>query len=204
MTVELEIYSDFNCTWCYFDKPAVTRLKNAYKIHITWRAFPLHPDLPAGGMPILELFGNNQSLMTDKMTLLENKAAELGLPLAKRTAISDSRLSHELAKWAETLGRTDDYREAVYSAYFAQGADIADPSVLLDIAERAGLPRDKAGTILEKRKFSQAVDGDWEKSENLGIMVAPTYIPNRDRLTGSQSYESLEALMASNGIEKRG
>ena len=35
-------------------------------------------------------------------------------------------------------------------------------------------------------------------------MVAPTYILNWDRLTGSQSYEALEALMVSNGIEKRG
>ena len=43
---ELEIYSDFNCTWCYFDKDSIKRLKNEYEINVVWRAFPLHPDIP--------------------------------------------------------------------------------------------------------------------------------------------------------------
>ncbi len=43
---ELEIYSDFNCTWCYFDKPSIKKLKLEYDVEILYRAFPLHPDIP--------------------------------------------------------------------------------------------------------------------------------------------------------------
>ena len=44
---------------------------------------------------------------------------------------------------------------------------------------------------------------DWEKSEELEIMVAPTYIMNGTKLMGSQSYEKLEELMLTNNISKK-
>ena len=110
---ELEIYSDFNCTWCYFDKPSIKKLEKQYTIQIRWRVFPLHPDIPDDGVPIEELFGHNLPLMTDKMHRPESIASSLGLPLAKRTKISNSRLSQELAKWSETKGKLSECQDAI-------------------------------------------------------------------------------------------
>ncbi|HCY86682.1 MAG TPA: hypothetical protein DHV36_16235 [Desulfobacteraceae bacterium] len=203
MRPELEIYSDFNCTWCYFDKPVIADLVKQYEIEIRWRAFPLHPDIPEGGMPIIELFGYNEPLMAEKMGVLEGKAAALGLPLAKRTMISDSRPAQELGKWAETLGHCDAFREAVYTAYFGKGLDIADLTVLADIAQEAGLPGDDAVKVIDAQTFGEEVEADWEKSEKLAVMVAPTYIMNGQRLAGSQSFEALEQMMIRNGAPRR-
>ncbi len=191
-----------NCTWCYFDKGSIKRLRHEYDIDIVWRAFPLHPDIPEEGLLIEELFGYNVSLMTEKMQLLEQKASSLRLPLAKRTSISDSRLAQELAKFADSKGRLDEYHDAINEAYFSNGLNIADPSVLLDVADGSQLSREEAQFVLEKRSFSQAVDKDWEKSEKLEIMVAPTYILNQERLVGSQPYEKLEELLKKNGAKK--
>ncbi len=200
---ELEIYSDYNCTWCYFDRPTVKRLEKEYDVKTCYRAFPLHPDIPKQGMPIEELFGHNIPLMTDKMQALEKMAASLGLPLAKRTTISDTRLSQELAKWAETRGKLKEYQDAVYTAYFSGGLDISDRSVLTEITEAGGLSKLEALEIIEIKAFGSAVDKDWDRSEKLGIMVAPTYIMNGARLTGSQPYEKLEQLIVANNIPKR-
>lgn len=200
---ELEIYSDFNCTWCYFDKLSIKRLEREYDVKIRYRAFPLHPDIPKKGMPIQELFGHDFPLMTDKMHQLEKIAVSLGLPFAKRSTISDSRLSQELAKWAETKGRLREYQDAIYKAYFSDGLNIADKSTLSQIAETCGLSKMEALEIMETGAFSKAVDMDWDKSEELGIMVAPTYIMNGTKLMGSQSYEKLEKLMVANKIPKK-
>lgn len=200
---ELEIYSDFNCTWCYFDKPLIKKLKREYNIKIRYRAFPLHPDIPDGGMPIEELFGSNFPLMNDKMQKLELIAASLRLPLAKRSTISDSRLSQELAKWAETEGKLEEYQDAIYAAYFSRGQNIADKTILSEIAGACGLSKAEAIEIMETGAFSEAVDADWEKSEELGIMVAPTYIMNGTKMMGSQTYEKLEELMAINNVPKK-
>ncbi len=200
---ELEIYSAFNCTWCYFDKPSVKKLEQKYEINIRYRAFPLHIDVPEGGLPIKELFCNNLMLMADKMTTLEKKAESLGLPLAKRSTISDSRRSQELAKWAESKGKEKTFQDAVFKAYFADGLNIADPEILTEIAGSCGLPKKEALKIIETGAYSNAVDDDWETSEEEGIMVAPTYIINGTRLLGSQSYDTLEALMTENSIPRK-
>lgn len=200
---ELEIYSDFICTWCYFDKPSIKKLKREYDVVTRHRAFPLHPDIPEGGMPIEELFGSNLPVMNDKMQKLGQIAASLGLPLARRATISNSRLSQELAKWAEARGKLEECQDAIFEAYFSKGQNIADKAILSEIAERCGLSKIEALEIFETGAFSEAVDMDWNQSEALGIMVAPTYIMNGTKLMGSQTYEKLEALMVTNNIPKR-
>lgn len=44
---------------------------------------------------------------------------------------------------------------------------------------------------------------DWDRSEKMGIMVAPTYMMNGTKLMGSQPYEKLEELMIANNISKK-
>jgi predicted DsbA family dithiol-disulfide isomerase len=173
-TGTLEIFSDLNCAWCYFDHGAIKRLSGAYDIEIVWRAFPLHRDIPMAGLLIEELFGDNQSLMMKKMQQLKQKATSLGLPFANRTTIADSRLAQELFKWSDTQGKAEKFHDSIFEAYFAKGLNIADRSVLLDTTESAGLSREEARSVLEQSLFSQAVADDWKISEERDIMVAPT------------------------------
>ncbi|WP_419660616.1 DsbA-like protein [Desulfosarcina variabilis str. Montpellier] len=194
----MEIFSDFNCAWCYFDHDTVNRLTAAYDIEIVWRAFPLHRDIPRQGLSIEELFDNNQALMTKKLQLLEQKAASLGLAFANRTTISDTRQAQELFKWADTQGKGEAFHDAIFKAYFAEGLNVAQQSVLLDVTEIAGLSREKARSVLEQRSFSQAVDDDWKMSEEREIIIAPTYIINQKRLAGSQPYHRLASLVERN------
>jgi len=55
--------------------------------------------------------------------LLQIAAAE-GVPMIERTRTCNSRLAQELGKWAESLGRGDEFRRAVYRAYFELGSNI--------------------------------------------------------------------------------
>lgn len=192
---ELEIFSDLNCIWCYFDTVAIEKIRNAYDIKIIWRAFSLHPDIPDQGLQIATLFENDFPLMNDKMQQLEKAAEALGLPLAKRLTISNSILALELAKWAETKGALETYQHAIHKAYFADGQDIADRSVLMNVVETCGLPQKEALSVIEERAFSPAVSADCKRAEALNILVAPTYILNGDRLVGSQTFEKLEAFL---------
>lgn len=200
---ELEIFSDLNCIWCYFDSVTIEKIRNAYDIKIIWRAFALHPDIPDEGLQIADLFENDFPLMNDKMQQLEKVANTLGLPLAKRVTISNSGLAQELAKWAETKGALEAYHQAIHKAYFADGLNIADRSVLMDVVKSCKLSRNEALSVIEKRSFSQAVSEDWEKAEKLKILVAPTYILNSDRLVGSQTFEKLEAFLKKHQIKER-
>ena len=105
--------------------------------------FPLHPDTPAEGTPLEELFrGRNVDLRSAHARLRALMDAE-GLPYGPRTHTYNSRLAQEVAKWAETKPGGDAIHDALFRAYFAGGRNISDAAVLVDVADRWGFPPTK-------------------------------------------------------------
>ena len=52
----------------------------------------------------------------------------------------NSRLAQELGKWADTVPGGEAIHDALYRAYFVDGRNLADPEVLVQVAEGVGLP----------------------------------------------------------------
>ncbi len=174
-----------------------------YQIHIRWRAFPLHPETPAEGRLISDLFANQPFNIDQMMAALKQKADALGLPFGDRKKTYNSRLAQELGLWAETKNRGDQYHMAAFHAYFADGLNLAQVPVLLDLASQAGLSREEANTVLLDRTYKAAVDADWALSREMMINAVPTFVINQDRLVGDQSFEVLEKMIVTNGAKKK-
>ena len=77
----------------------------------------------------------------------EQAAQEAGLPFGYRTMTYNSRWAHELSKWADSQGKGDALRRAVYRAYFVDGQNIGRRRVLVELAEAAGLAADEARRV---------------------------------------------------------
>ena len=162
---------------------------------IEWVHFPLHPDTPAEGRALADLFaGRNVDLAAMYAQMKARMTAE-GLPYGERTMTYNSRLAQELGKWADTQPGGEAIHDALFRAYFVDARDISQPAVLLDIAERVGLPVDGAREVLERRTFKDAVDADWELSRRYGITGVPTFVAGRYGVVGAQPYEALEELV---------
>ncbi len=117
-----------------------------------------------------------------------------GLPYGNRTRTFNSRLAQELGKFGDQKG-VPQIHDALYRAYFVDGANIGDLDVLLEVAERVGMPRDEAKTVLSERKMQSAVDADWARSRALGVTGVPTFVIGRKAVVGAQPYEVLEQLV---------
>ena len=126
---------------------------------------------------------------------LRQVAEGLGLPFGERRRTYNSRLAQELGLWAEAEGRGDAFHHAAFKAYFAEGKNLAEPSVLMELAQAAGLSRDGAGKVIRERTFSAAVDRDWAASRRMGITAVPTFVMGERRLVGAQPYEKLAELV---------
>ena len=167
---------------------------------ITWTAFPLHPKTPEEGLTLEDLFAG-QNMDIPQMIAQPQKAADgLALPFGNRRDTYNSRKAQELGKWAETLERGDQFHHAAFSAYFADSKNIADLKVLADIADTAGLPGNEVADIIETGRFSQAVDEDWQRSEDLGIRVVPTFHSSGHKMEGAKPYQALFDFVKSLGF----
>jgi len=174
------------------------RLAKEYGAQLRWSVFPLHPETPAEGRELSDLFAGREALIRDMQARLLQIAAIEGLPLSERTRTYNSRLAQELGKWAEEQGRGDQFRQAVYRAYFVEGVNIALVDELVLIGVAAGLPPDEALAVLTERSFAAAVDADWQRAMYLRITAVPTHLCGERRLTGFAAYDDFVRLIGEN------
>lgn len=134
---------------------------------------------------------------------LQTTAKELGLPFTTRTRTYNSRLAQELGLWAAAQGRGEPFHLATFKAYFADGLNLAQPAVLLDIVRNIGLPEVEAAEVLTGRTYRQQVDRDWQESRLKGITAVPTLVLGQHQLVGAQSYEEMVKLISRYGAVPR-
>jgi predicted DsbA family dithiol-disulfide isomerase len=164
-------------------------------VKVEWVHFPLHPETPAEGRSLEDLFrGRNVDRKAMHAQMKARRDAE-GLPYGDRTMTYNSRLSQELGKWADTQPGGEAFHDAMFRAYFVEARDISQPEVLLDIVKHVGLPVDGAREVLEKRTFKDAVDADWKLSRDYGVTGVPTFVVGRYGVVGAQPYETLVELV---------
>ena len=179
----------------------IEKLRTEHNVKIEWVHFPLHPDTPAEGRSLADLFaGRNVDRKAMHAQMKARMDAE-GLPYGERTMTYNSRLSQELGKWADTQPGGEAIHDALFRAYFVDARDISQPAVLLEIVKQVGLPVKAARDVLEKRTFKAAVDADWKLSRDYGITGVPTFVAGRHGVVGAQPYEALVQLVRKVGPE---
>lgn len=126
---------------------------------------------------------------------LSQAADDLGLAVTERTRVYNSRRATELGKWAEARGRGDAFHDAIFRAYFAEGLNISDVTVLRETCSQLDLDPDEAERVLAQREYGASVDDDWDYSRKLGVTAVPTFLAAGRTVVGAQPYEVLERLV---------
>jgi len=174
------------------------RLQRDYGVELRWTYFPLHPEIPEEGIELRDLFRGRDFDIEAMQQRLMVVSEELGLPVARRTRISNSRRAQELGKWAESMGKGEEFRRSTYQAYFAEGRNIALLPELETIAEAAGLANDDVFGILAQNLFADAVDADWARAGELAVTAVPFHLFGEKTLVGFHAYEDYVKLVSGN------
>ncbi len=127
-------------------------------------------------------------------------AAERGLTMRLPPQQTRSRRAHETAAFARSHGRFHDVNLALYRAFFEDGRDIAEPSVLADIVQHAGLDVDQWRHTMDTGAFRDTVRRDVSLAASLGISSVPTMLvgetlEDAEPVVGAVPYEWLEGAI---------
>jgi predicted DsbA family dithiol-disulfide isomerase len=179
-------------------------LARTFDVAVKLVHFPLHPDTPAEGRALKDMFRGGPAAIAERQARMKALMDAEGLPYGERTHTYNSRLAQELGSWADTVDSSGAVHNALYRAYFVEKRNIGDKDVLLDIAQSVSLDRGKAREVLEQRTFAAAVDADWAKSRDYGVTGVPTFVVGSDGVVGAQPYEVLEGLLTQAGVKRRG
>ena len=180
LAVDIDIYSDVVCPWCYIGK---RRLETALAefdgdVNVHYRPFQLDPSTPKEPHPLLEWLGPKfggaarAKQMTDHTTSV---AAGDGITMHfDRAVIANTFDAHRLTWFAGDSGPA--VAEALHSAHFTDGLDIGSADVLVRIAADNGLDADEARAFLDSTAGVDEVQGLIDEAHELGISSVPTFV----------------------------
>jgi len=132
-------------------------------------------------------------------------AAEAGLSLAKHERLINSRPALQAAEFAREQGRFEAMHEELFRAYWQEGRDVSEMSVLREVAQRAGVDVAGMEAALSCDRFGDYLDARRQEAQELMIDGIPAHvIADRYLVMGAQPYDLFERVMSKLSVPKRG
>jgi predicted DsbA family dithiol-disulfide isomerase len=196
--IRLDIFSDPVCPWCFLGKANLDRALEAHVDHpfeIEWHPFQLNPGTPAEGVDkrayLMQRFGSEAQLNQIHQRF-RDIAAKAGVTMDPDTPkrIPNTLNAHRLIHWAGLEGRQTPMVSALFRAYWVEGRDIGDLSVLADIAAEAGMDREVVARLLSTDADLAEIKSREAHARERGVNAVPTFlIANQYVLSGAQPPE---------------
>lgn len=201
--VNLEIWSDVACPWCYVGlrnlRTTLAAIDADDRPIVAWRAFQLDATIPVEGVDADEhyvrKFGSRERIQQMHERLIA-VGEEVGIEFRfdRMRRVSNTLRAHRLMAAAQRIGLGDSMIEALFSANFEHRVDIGDVERLAEIADDVALDASQAEQMLRAAGLCVGTDGEPAKADGeivdqvdddlqtavrLGISSVPCFVANR-------------------------
>jgi predicted DsbA family dithiol-disulfide isomerase len=201
--MQVEIWSDVVCPWCYLGKryfeQALERFQHHDEVEVIYRSFELDLGASRGDHADIEaLAGVRAGPGADPRGQRQmERPRQTGLTFRMEDLRSgNTRDAHRLLQLAKARGRQAELAERLHRAYFTDQASIFDHPSLAGLAADVGLDRDEALAVLASGQYGEAVETDEEVARSFGVSGVPFFvIDRRYGISGAQPAETIAAVL---------
>jgi len=182
--LELDLIGDLACPWTFLGKRsldrALERLYGASPRVLRWHGLPLKAEAPCSWDEHFASRLPKGATVATAERGLRDAGEELGIAFHfdRLSQVPDTHEAHRLVRLAARTGRQAAVIDALFSAFFEQGRDIADPIVLGSIAQDCRLDSDTLAAFGDRAAGRGDVDAEEQRMRGLGIAVVPNLLIN--------------------------
>jgi predicted DsbA family dithiol-disulfide isomerase len=204
--MNIEIWSDVVCPWCYIGKRrferAVASFGHPDEVTVTYRSFELDPNAPA------ERTGSQAEHLASKYGMTIGEAEQASQQMTQRAAGDGLEFrfdlirggntfdAHRLLHLAKDHGLQPQMKERLMRATFTEGLPIADKPTLVRLATDVGLPAAQVQAVLDGDAYADAVRADEQQAARYGITGVPFFVADgKYAVSGAQPPETLLHLL---------
>lgn len=203
-SLDIDVYFDLICPWCLIGKRDLTKalqqlqaIQPDLKPRVIWHSFPLLPDIPLAGLPYQEFYerrlGGPAAVAARRAQVREaGQLADVTFAFDNISVMPNTQAAHALISLTRQTADdapTNSLIDALFAAYFIQGRDIGDVSVLIEIASECGLT-----ITLQEMASAMATGKPADKASE--VSGVPYYVfNNRLAMTGAHPPETLLKAM---------
>jgi predicted DsbA family dithiol-disulfide isomerase len=204
--VNLEIWSDVACPWCYVGKrrleAALAEFDHRDEVSLRWRSFELDPGAPRqrevdGATHLAQKYGMSRDEAVARQRQLAELAAADGLEMRFDLVRGANTFdAHRVLHLAAERGVQDEVKERLMRAHHTEGESIGDPATLERLAVEAELDGDEVRDVLAGDRYRAAVRADEQMAASLGIGGVPFFVADRRfAASGAQSPQVLREML---------
>ena len=198
--VNIEIWSDIICPFCYIGKRrfenAISELPKDYQFNITWKSFQLAPDMVTNlDISIDEYLAKHKGFPFEKAKEMNVYVTEMakneGLEFNfEKAIVANTFLAHRFLHFAHTKKKQYEAKELLFKAYFTEGKNIDAISTLIEISKELAFNIEEMIETLNGSAFSKDVDKDVFEAQEIGVRGVPFFVVNRTHaISGAQPTE---------------
>ncbi|MGF7233623.1 MAG: DsbA family oxidoreductase [Frankia sp.] len=198
--MQVEIWSDVVCPWCYIGKRrferALASFEHADEVDVVWRSFQLDPTAPAGGQDgdaLVAKYGMSPERAAQVRSDVTTTAAADGLEYHLGSERNPNTFdAHRLIHLAASKGLGDVAEERLFAANFTERANVGDPDTLVRLLADIGIDADETRAVLASDTYAAEVRHDLSEARALGATGVPFFVLDRAiGVSGAQSSDLL-------------
>ncbi len=196
--MKVEIWSDIVCPFCYIGKRRFEKALESFsqkdKVEVVYRSFQLDPDMkPEKGVSVNQYLANRKGIPPEQAkemnAYVTGMAKEEGLLFDfDKAVITNTLQAHRLLQLAKSHGLQPATKEKLMSAYFTEGRDVGDETVLLELGQSVGLPADEIRALFTNDSYYEDVELDQYMAQQLRVQGVPFFVfNNKYAVSGAQA-----------------
>lgn len=200
--LNIKVFSDFACPFCYIAANIIDKLKeDGLEIDVEWCVYEMRPEAPLEGLDTSKKLSEIQLEKTEKLyEMLDKLGKPYGLKYSNKYMRFNTNRAHLAGEYAKTQNKYDEFSKEAFKTYFEYSKNLADKTIINEIASKIGLDVEEMNSQVDQGKFDDILLKDLDLIEQHKVEGAPTFIINdKNKLTGVRPYEqfkrSLLAMM---------
>jgi predicted DsbA family dithiol-disulfide isomerase len=202
-TIHIDVVSDVICPWCFLGKRRLDKALAGLpdiQAEVNWRPFFLDPTIPREGMDrrqyLVGKFG--EARLPTLHAPFEEACTKEGVPydFDKITRTPNTLDAHRLMRWSHSEGKQHDMAERLFLAYWSEGRDVGEVTVLASVAEAVGMDGEAIRAKLASNIDADLVLQEAAQAIHMGVQGVPCFIlSEKYGVSGAQPPEQLAAAI---------
>ncbi len=166
--IDVTLYFNFRSPYCYLASKKMFALEDEHGARFVWR--------PLGGWAGRSPPERAKYKIPIVRQDIRRWCRRMEIPFKPPPITTDPTIAAAGSLLAEEKGRLREYIVAVMAREWAEGADIGQPEILLDVGESVGLDRAALARTIESEEALAALERNHEEAQARGAFGVPTFI----------------------------
>ncbi|MEE4146377.1 MAG: DsbA family protein [Halieaceae bacterium] len=180
-SMDVKLFFNFRSPYCYIASKTLFQIYDNFHVNMVWR--------PLGG------WSGRSSPERAKVKVplvrqdVRRITGKMGIPMNPPPITTDPTRAGAASLLAEERGLLRPWIVEVMRAEWAQGRDIGDEQVLLEVGSAVGLDKDELRASFSDAKKLAQLDANWEEAQDMGLIGVPSFQVGEELFWGSDRIE---------------